>query len=274
MENQPAGATTTQPVRSSAVGSSPTAPVWRNVRPVERLCYGTGVLLVVSGLLHLIVFAVDGGSWDGPVSWRKPVTFGVSFGLTLIALCWVASYLRIRPRTHTVLLALFAADCVLEVGGITLQAWRGVPSHFNMETSFDTAVSMALAVGGGVLVVILTTLAVAAFVRRPDGPTGMALAIRAGFAILVVGLLSGAAMIARGVYLTRTGLQSAGYDSTASVKPLHAVGLHAILVLPLLAAVSARTSWTARTRRTVVRAAVGCYAAAVGGALLWAVVAY
>ncbi|MEU0830180.1 hypothetical protein [Streptomyces sp. NPDC005969] len=274
MENQPAWATTTEPVRGGAPGSFPTAPVWRNVRRVERFCYGTGALLVVSGLLHLIVFAVDGGSWDGPVSWRKPVTFGVSFGLTLIALCWVASYLRIRPRTRTVLLALFAVDCVLEVGGITLQAWRGVPSHFNMETPFDTAVSMALAAGGGVLVVILTFLAVASFRRRPDGPTGMALALRAGFAILVVGLLSGAAMIARGVYLTRTGHQLAGYDSTASVKPLHEVSLHAILVLPLLAGVLARTSWSARTRRTVVRAAVGCYAAAVGGALVWAVVSY
>src|SRR5262245_53149164 len=52
-----------------------------------------------------VVFAVDGGPWYGPVSWRNPVTFG------------------------TVLLLVFAADCAVEVGGITLQAWRRVPSH-------------------------------------------------------------------------------------------------------------------------------------------------
>ncbi|MBW8821695.1 MAG: hypothetical protein JF598_26670, partial [Streptomyces sp.] len=130
---------------------------------MERLCHATGVLLVLSGLAHLVVFAVDGGPWDGPVSWRKPVTFGVSFGVTLIAVAWITSYLRVGPRLRTLLLAVFAADCAVEVGGITLQAWRGVPSHLDMETPFDTAVSMTLAVGGGVLVVLLTVFAVVSF---------------------------------------------------------------------------------------------------------------
>lgn len=247
---------------------------WRGVLPVEGLCYVTGAVLIASGLVHLVVLVVDGGSWEGPVSWRKPVTFGLSFGLTLIAVAWVSSYLRIGVRTRTVLLGLFAADCVLEVAGITVQAWRRVPSHFNMETPFDTGVSMTLAVGGGVLVVILSALAAAAFVRRPGGPEGMVLALRAGCGILVIGLLSGAAMIARGVYLTRTGHQLAGYASTASLKPLHGVSLHAVLVLPFLARVLALTSWSARTRVSVVRAAAGCCAAAVAAALVWAVIAY
>ncbi|MFG2631381.1 hypothetical protein [Streptomyces sp. NPDC048473] len=272
MEIQPAAATTApEPGRA---GPLPLITGWRNLRPVEALCYATGAALVVSGLLHLVVFAVDGGPWAGPVSWRKPVTFGLSFGLTLVAVTWVTSYVRIGDRTRAVLLGLFAADCVLEVGGITLQAWRGVPSHFNVESPFDTAVSMSLAVGGGLLVGILATFAVASFTRPPQGPAGMALALRSGWAILLVGLLSGVAMIARGVYLTRTGHQWAGYRSTASLKPLHGVGLHAILVLPALARLLARTSWSARTRHSVVRAAAGCCAAVVVGALAWAVAAY
>ncbi|MFF1921183.1 hypothetical protein ACFVW8_11500 [Streptomyces sp. NPDC058221] len=245
------------------------------MRPVEALCYATGAALIASGLVHLVVLVlvVGQGSWEGPVSWRKPVTFGLSFGLTLIAVARVSTYLRIGVRLRTALLGLFAADCVLEVAGITLQAWRRVPSHFNMETRFDTVVSMTLAVGGGVLVVILSTLSAAAFARRPGGPPGMALALRAGCAILVIGLLSGAAMIARGVYLTRTGHQLAGYASTASLKPLHGVCLHAVLVLPVLVRLLDMTSWSAHTRVSVVRAAVGCYAAAVAVALVWAVVA-
>src|SRR3954447_24908378 len=101
---------------------------WTEGRRVERVCHLIGAALIVSGLAHLAVFAVDGGPWEGPVSWRKPFTFGLSFGLTLIAVTWVASYLRMGARTRAVLLTLFAADCVLEVGGITLQAWRRVPS--------------------------------------------------------------------------------------------------------------------------------------------------
>ncbi|MGW5103021.1 hypothetical protein [Streptomyces sp. NPDC004100] len=245
-----------------------------SVRAVERLCHVTGLLLVLSGLVHLVVFAVDGGPWDGPVSWRKPVTFGLSFGVTLMAVAWVTSYVRLGARTRVVLLGVFAADCVVEVGGITLQAWRRVPSHLNMETPFDTGVSMMLAVGGGVLVVVLGVFAVASFRRRPGGPAGMALAVRSGFAILLVALASGAAMIARGVVHTRTGHQEAAYHSTAPLKPLHGVSLHAVLVLPVLAWLLSRTTASARTRWRIVAAATGCYVAAVAGAVVWAVLAY
>jgi hypothetical protein len=239
------------------------------LRPAERLCYTIGALLVLSGLAHLAVFAVDGGPWYGPVSWRKPVTFGLSFGVTLAALTWVTSWLRVGSRTRTVLLVVLAADCVVEVAGITLQAWRRVPSHLDMETPFDTAVSMSLAVGGGVLVVVLSAFAVAAFRHRPAGPEGMASAVRAGFALLVVALLSGAAMIAHGVALARTGHQEAAYHSTAPLKPLHGVSLHAVVVLPALAWLASRTSWSAPVRRRTVWTAIVCYAAATVGAGLW-----
>ncbi|MCX4765435.1 hypothetical protein OG562_31580 [Streptomyces sp. NBC_01275] len=239
-----------------------------------RLYGATALLLILSGLLHLVVFAVDGGPWNGPVSWRKPVTFGLSFGVTLLAVLWVTSCLRVGPRLRAGLLGVFAADCVVEVGGITLQAWRGVPSHLDMETPFDTAVSMTLAVGGGVLVVVLTVFAVASFRRRPTGPAGMALAVRSGFAVLLVALASGAAMIARGVVLTRTGHQDAAYHSTAPLKPLHGVSLHAVLVLPALAWMLSRTSWSETVRRRIVAAAVGCYATAVAATGVWAVLTY
>ncbi|MCH5675300.1 hypothetical protein [Streptomyces gilvus] len=244
------------------------------MRPVERLCHAVGIALILSGLAHLLVFAVDGGPWYGPVSWRKPVTFGLSFGVTLIAVTWVTSYLRVGPRLRTVLLAVFAADCVVEVGGITLQAWRRVPSHLDMETPLDTAVSMTLAVGGGVLVVVLTVFAVASFRYRPAGPAAMALAVRSGFAILLAALASGAAMIARGVVLTRTGHQEAAYHSTAPLKPLHGVSLHAVLVLPALAWLLSRTSWSEPVRLRLVAAATGCYVLAVMAAGVWAVLTY
>ncbi|MFE9098183.1 hypothetical protein [Streptomyces sp. NPDC007264] len=263
MDGSPASVTSERPPLSPT-GRRPRA------RAVERLCHATGALLVLSGLLHLIVFVVDGGPWNGPVSWRKPVTFGLSFGLTLSAVAWVTSYLRVGARARTVLLVVFAADCVVEVAGITLQAWRHVPSHLNTGTPFDTAVAMTLALGGGVLVVVLSAFAAAAFRHRPDGPPGMAPAVRSGFAILLVGLLSGAAMIARGVLLSRAGHQQAAYHSTAPLKPLHGVSLHAVLVLPALAWLLARTSWSDATKQRIVYGAVGGYAAAVVGAAILA----
>ena len=265
-------------MENERLGEASTAAAWPSLlwergsgmRPVARLCHATGAFLVLSGLVHLVVFLVDGGPWDGPVSWRKPFTFGLSFGLTLIAVTWVTSYLRVGARWRRVLLAVFAADCVVEVAGITLQAWRHVPSHLNTETPFNTVVAMTLAMGGAVLVVVLSAFATAAFRHRPGGPLGMALALRSGFAILMVALLSGAAMIARGVVLSRAGHQQAAYHSTAPLKPLHGVSLHAVLVLPALAWLLSRTSWEDATKQRVMYAAVGAYTAAVLGAGAWA----
>jgi hypothetical protein len=231
------------------------------IRRVERVCYLIGAALFVGGVLHLGVAVVDGRPWLGPLSWRKPITFGVSFGLTLIAITWVSSYLRLAPRTRTALLGAFAADCVLEVAGITVQAWRRVPSHFNNETSFDSVIAYSLAAGGVVLVVVLGRLAIAALFGRIDAAPSMRLALRAGFALLVAGLAAGVAMIARGEVLIKAGHRPAAYDTAGYLKWFHAVTLHAVLVLPILAWWLARTSRTESERVHVVALAVGAYSA-------------
>jgi hypothetical protein len=128
------------------------------IRPIERACYAVGVVLLLSGLVHLAILVGGGGTWEGPLSWRRPTTFGLSFGLTLIALAWVTSHLPLGDRSRRWLLSVFAAACVTEVALITMQTWRHVPSHFNVETPFDTAIAHTLAVGGGVLVAVIVTL--------------------------------------------------------------------------------------------------------------------
>ena len=121
---------------------------WKDGQRAERTGYLIGALLVVSGLIHLAILLIAGGSWQGPVSLRKPTTFGISFGLTLITVVWVASFLRLGDRARGLLLRAFTLACALETALVTLQAWRGVPSHFNLETTFDGLVARVLAGGG------------------------------------------------------------------------------------------------------------------------------
>jgi hypothetical protein len=170
---------------------------------------------------------------------------------------------RIAPRLRAVLLAVFAADCVLEVAGITVQAWRHVPSHFNFETSANVAVSMSLAFGGAVLVVVLGTFAVAAFRGDPDQPPSQRLALRTGFASLIIGLASGAAMIARGVTLSNGGHQQLAYHLGGYLKGVHGVSLHGVLVLPALAWLLSLVNWPERRRTQVVALASAAYGVAI-----------
>jgi hypothetical protein len=225
--------------------------------PVERAAYLIGALLIAAGLAHLIVALRYPRPWLGPLSWRKPVSFGVSFGAVLISVTWVAGYLRLPPGRRALVLGVFAADCVLEVTGITIQAWRGVPSHFNTESGFDSVIAYSLAAGGAVLVATLGTLAGYALTGRVDAPPAMRLAVRAGFAYLLAGLAAGAAMIVRGEQLIR-----------GEHRTLHAITLHAVLVLPALAWLIARTRRTPEAQYRVLSAATGAYAAAAAVALV------
>jgi hypothetical protein len=96
-------------------------------------------LLIATGITHAVVAVVDGGSWWGPVSWRKPTVFGLSFGLLLWSAVWVMRQLPNR-RWGWLPAGLLGATAVVEVALITMQRWRGVPSHFNAATGFDAAI--------------------------------------------------------------------------------------------------------------------------------------
>ncbi|ALG14884.1 hypothetical protein AOZ06_18830 [Kibdelosporangium phytohabitans] len=236
------------------------AKIWRGGRKVERRAYVVGAVLFASGLVAAAVLLVTGGSWTGPVSLRKAATFGMSFGLTLATVAWAVSYLKITERSRTFLLTVFTVVSVVETGLVSMQAWRGVPSHFNFETPFDSVVSMSLAAGGGVIILSILGLASATIAGTRDLSAAMRIAVRAGFVILLIALAVGAVMIARGVVEARSGQAQLAYTTAGELKPAHAVAMHAILVLPGLAWLVDLTGWADRVKTRVVLVGTGGYA--------------
>src|SRR5439155_9510191 len=108
-------------------------------------------------------------------------------------------------------------------------------------------------------------LTVAAFRARTDGPAGLRLSIQAGFAILCGAMIAGAIMIARGMALVFRGQSAAAYATGGSLKPTHAVTMHAILLLPALAWLLSFARWSERRRlQVVLLSAAGYIALAVG----------
>jgi hypothetical protein len=239
--------------------STALAAMWRRSRRVEKVAYLIGCLLLASGVVHLGVLVLTHRSWAGPLSLRKAMSFGLSFGLTLITIVWVASWVRLGDRPRTALIGVFAFACVLETMLVTLQAWRSVPSHFNMETTFDALVARTLAAGGVVLVATIVTLTVAAFRANPSVPISLRVSIQVGFVILCASMIVGGLMIARGMVLVFSGEPQAAYATGGFLKPTHAVTMHAILVLPLLAWLLSFTDWTERRRLNLVLLAATGY---------------
>jgi hypothetical protein len=119
---------------------------------------------------------------------------------------------------------------------------------------------MTLAAGGGLIIVIVLGFAAGAVGGARSLTASMRLAVRSGFALLVVGLAVGAVMIGSGVTEARAGDPQLAYSAISTLKPVHAVALHAILVLPALAWALGRTSWSERRRVRAVATAAFAYA--------------
>lgn len=98
----------------------------------SRVLYVFGGFWIFSALVHTGLLAATGFEWSGSVSWRKPIVFGLSIGLLLMTVGWILDRLPDRPRLAGTIAWTLGVSSTIEVGLITVQAWRGEASHFNV----------------------------------------------------------------------------------------------------------------------------------------------
>lgn len=241
-----------------SVASTTTASLrasWVRAQPYQRFLYRAAAVLLLWGVVHLGVFLLDGGAWSGPVSWRKPVTFGFSLGIMLATFAWVLRAFPLRPATGWVVAATLGLGSVVETFLISLQTWRGVASHFNEATVFDGMVFAGMGAMVGLIVVASAALLVRGL-GRLDAPPSRAWAIRLGLLLLVIGQAVGGVMLA------------AGSDGAGEFKTLHAAALHGFQVMVVLGWLLGRTRMAEGKRTAAVLAAAAAYHGLLGAMLL------
>lgn len=221
---------------------------WNHAHRYQKFLYLVGALLLTSAVFHTGVLLVTRGSLQGPTSWRKPILFGESFGLTAWSIAWFMTFLRRRPVLGWLLSGALGLANLGEVFLVAMQQWRGVPSHFNNATSFDEGVfvMMGLLIQLTGIVIVIVTLLTFFSLRAP---VSIAWAIRSAMFLLVAGQFFGILMIARGSHT---------YGAAGNMKIPHALALHGAQILPLLAWILLFTEKSEDQRtRTVVVAALG-----------------
>jgi hypothetical protein len=253
------------------------AHAWTRLSPPGRVLAAVGIAMFASAAFHTVVFLLSGTPWDGAVSWRKPVTFGLSLGLTAVTVALIETRLRLARWASWVLLGGLAAVTVFEDALITLQAWRGVPSHFNIYTEFDAAVFSTMGKAVAVLALILTVLTVLSFTSARRGAPAITLAVRAGLVLLLVGQVLGAAIVAAGTPDMMAGNREAVFGpqgvlagAAGILKSPHGIALHAVQVLPLLGWLASRAPWTDARRLLAVWAATAGYSLVLGASVVQA----
>lgn len=181
--------------------------------------------------------------------WRKPLVFGISNAMIFCSLRVALRAQEYVPRSRISHLAAWST--VVEVGVITLQAWRGVPSHFNTSTYLDATFYRIKLCSALLLSAACVGATFAVFNGRPRGAAAQVAALRHGLLLLCVAVAVGIAQVLYG-HAPREGTPleqgpclevTAGlrggpcYEmyGLATVKLAHFLPLHATEVLLLIA---------------------------------------
>jgi hypothetical protein len=216
---------------------------WRASSPLQKLMFGSGSILFGAMLLHGVALIATGGSIHGPVSFRKAMTFAETGWLLSWAVGWLLPLIVMR-RWERGFVAFGALLFALgETFVMSLQVWRGQPSHYNDTTPFDFAL---FGVSGIIAVVFMLSMLVllrAAF-RERDLQPSVLLSIRAGTIIMLVGVATGWIMSANsgGVWQGSAHLRDTMFDFEVregavggDLVALHAIGVHGLSLVPLVA---------------------------------------
>lgn len=227
---------------------------WREAEGYQQFAYWVGIVLLASAFFHAGVLVVTNGSLQGDVSWRKPILFGEAFGLTTISVAWFMTFLTKRRVVGWLLLGLLAIAYSYEVFWVSLQQWRGVPSHFNTRTPFDGglfAIAGSMIFLSGAVLVVITVWSFFSL----QAPASLKFAIRAGLVLLLAAQAFGFVMIIN---------NGNTIGAAGAMKIPHALALHAPQILPALAWLLSFTDWSEGRRTRTVILAIGAYGGLVG----------
>ena len=224
-----------QPVRSGA------SAVLAGARRGHAGLFWFAVSLAVLALAAAVGVLVDDRVLLGAPIWLKPLKFALSFGIYALALAWMLSLVGGGRRAGAILGWIVVVTSAIEIIVIFGQAFRGRRSHFNEETPLDELLFSIM--GMSVAVIWLATLVLAVTVlRRPGLDRATDWSIRLGLLVGLLGMAVGVLMAvggAHGVGVADGGPGVAGFGWSTTGGDLrvgHFVGMHALQVLPLLAA--------------------------------------
>lgn len=239
---------------------------WASATPAQRFAFLLGSAQILSGVVHFSLLFLTGSTWQGAVSFRKPASFGLSFGLTTITFGVVMGLVRTQTWLKWILLGTFSLAMVAEVFLVTLQFWRGVPSHFNVATSFDANIFVIMGLTILLVILLIVGMTIVTFTRMKSTPV-MRLGVKTGLILFLISSATGVFMINHGNDLVLAGgeFSRAAVDrgpiigEHGNLKLPHAMTLHGIQILPLLAWLLGRASLSQTWQLGMIRAGIVVY---------------
>lgn len=253
-------------------------------------------------LFHLIMIPVtvvgvliDPRVLTGAQIWIKPLKFALSGAIYCITFAWLLSYVVKRNLWINWAASITGIALTVETVLISMQAYRGVRSHFNNTTPFDMTVFGLM--GLFIVFVSIANLVLALYlIRQKMTDRVFAWSLRLGVLAAFAGMMIGPLMttpnadqmaaMEAGTWDGYSGAHSVGVADDAATglpfvnwstvsgdyRPAHFIGLHGIQLIPLLGWVLTRKRWQERNsegQRITVVIAGGLAYIGLTGVLTW-----
>jgi len=212
----------------------------KELRRSEPVLWRTGCFMIPVIVICLIGMPFDTRQVTGTNPWLKPFKFAVSILIYVWTLGWFLRFVEGAERSKQAVRWGVSLAMTGEILLITLQAARGVPSHFNVESAFDAVVFSLM----GLFILLNTFLVALALLLLLVWPSGIQpaylMGIRMGLLVFLIGSLEGMVMIlnqahAVGVRDGGPGLPFLNWSTQAGdLRAPHAFALHALQGLPLI----------------------------------------
>lgn len=217
-----------------------------------------------TALLHLVAFVlvclaiiIDDRELLGVNVWIKPAKFLVSTFIFLWTVGWYLKFYPFREKTKTWIANSFSILMFVENSVISLQAGRGVRSHYNVSSAFDATLFSAMGLAIGSITLLVFWIFIKSFSSKLQLNSGMKWSIRIAWFAFLFASLVGSLMIRQlahnvGVPDGGVGLPFLNWSTSGGdLRIAHFFGLHAIQVIPLFAFFSYKKIESAITARNL-----------------------
>lgn len=225
---------------------------WNENGPLRWTVIFSAALLIA----NLVGMVVDPRTLTGEPIWLKPTKFAVSSVFYAGSLMWILAMIKDRPVGVKIISWVTAVAMIVELILISVQAFRGVRSHFNVSTVLDTAIFSIM--GASILALwIVSVLALIFLVRQSFENRPWGIVLKWALILTVIGSGLGGTMtspresqleVARagggmpesgahtiGAPDGGEGLPGVGWSTEGGdLRIGHFLGLHALQILPIV----------------------------------------
>ena len=197
-----------------------------------------GHLLLLAIMLAVAPF--DSRTVLGINPWIKPIKFALAGAVYTSTIGWLLYHLPTSEKAKLRVRQLVALTLVTETALVTLQAARGVPSHFNISSLVNLGILGIMGLMIVINTIVVTYMAIRFWRTKPDIPAPYLWGIRLGLLIFLLASLEGVVMVSLmshsvGIADGGPGLPLINWSTKGGdLRIAHFIGLHALQVLPLI----------------------------------------